>query len=369
MGIACSASLARTMPLICVALLPLLTLQSCTPEATAPKKEPLEVKVETATYSEYKRGASLTGVIRPKTESSLSFRTAGKMTVRNVDVGSHVKQGDILAEIDDTEQQAALKAATATLQASQAVLKEAQASYDRIKRLLGQGIATSMQFDAATESLQQAQQSIQSAEAQRGTALDDLSATKLVAPANGLITTRDGEPGQVVQAAQTVFKLADDEPRDAVFYLPETILTNPPPSGTISLALVTNPDVKAIARVREISPTVDATTGTVEVKLIVADTPPAMTLGSSVIGYAALKPIKGIVLPWTAMSVRDGVEAVWVVDPKSSEVSLRKVDVALYDAQSIVLSSGLHEGELVVTEGAKLLRPGQVVKYSQGVTQ
>jgi multidrug efflux pump subunit AcrA (membrane-fusion protein) len=94
-----------------------------------------------------------------------------------------------------------------------------------------------------------------------------------------------------------------------------------------------------------------------------------MKLGSSVVGTAYLRPVKAIVLPWTAMFSLDGVPAVWVADPKTSVVSLKKVTLSQYDASAIVLSKGLDEGELVVTEGGKLLRPGQVVTYSQEATQ
>jgi RND family efflux transporter MFP subunit len=369
MGSGRNTTLAGRISLMSASLLTIIALHGCAPEASAPAREPLQVVVQPARYTDYKRSVSLTGVIRPRTESALAFRTAGRMTARNADVGDHVKAGDILAEIDASEQQAGLKAADASLQAANAVLTQAQLSYDRMKTLLAQGISTRKQFDAANESLSRALQSVQSAEAQRGTALDDLAATKLKAPANGIITTRDGEPGQVVQAAQTVFKMAEDGPRDAVFNLYESILADPPPQNQIDLSLVTDPSVKATAKVREVSPTVDQSTGTVEAKLVLENTPPQMKLGSSVVGTAYLRPVRAIVLPWTAMFSLNGVPAVWVVDPKSSVVSLKKVDLFQYDAEVIVLSKGLDDGELVVTEGGKLLRRGQVVKYLQEATQ
>lgn len=355
--------------MISASLLAVLVLQACTQQAAAPPQEPRRVTVTKANYTEYRRMAALTGVIRPRTESALSFRIAGRMIARNVDVGAHVKAGDVLAEIDASEQQAGLKAADATLQAANAVLTQASVSHERQKTLLAQGISTRKQFDAADESLRRAEQSVLAAQAQRGTALDNLAATRMKAPADGVITVRDGEPGQVLQAAQTVFKLAEDGPRDAVFNLYEAILINPPPSGEITVSLVADPTVTTLATVREVSPTVDPRTGTVEAKLVLQTTPEGMKLGSSVVGTALLKPVRAIVLPWTAMYSLGGAPAVWIVDPKTSVVALRKVDVFQYGAGTIVVSRGLDEGDIVVIAGSKLLRPGQIVKTSEEATQ
>ena len=338
-----------------------LLTASCQDETQRPAAPLALVDVVVVAYADLSPTFSLTGVIRPRTESALSFRTAGRMTARNAELGSHVEAGQVLATVDSIEQHANLRAAEATVQAAKAVLLQAQASFDRQKSLLAQGFTTRRQYDAAEEALMTAQQSVAGAEAQLGTARDALTYAELRAPHDGIITTRGGEVGQVVQAAQTVFTLAADGPRDAVFSIYESILTGQPPEPRVGIALVSDPTVKASGVVREISPTVDQTTGTVQTKIALDETPPGMTLGATVTGTGTMRSTKVVTLPWNALFSQNGAPAVWVVNADTKAVALTPVEVSRFDTNTLVVSGGLAEGDIVVTAGGKMLRPAQVV--------
>jgi membrane fusion protein, multidrug efflux system len=67
-------------------------------------------------------------------------------------------------------------------------------------------------------------------------------------------------------------------------------------------------------------------------------------------------------VPPSALTEANGRPAVWVVDPQSHTVSLRNVDVARYDPANVVISQGLETGEVVVTAGVQVLRPGEKVR-------
>ena len=128
------------------------------------------------------------------------------------------------------------------------------------------------------------------------------------------------------------------------------------------MSLVSDPTVKASGRVREVSPAVDAKNGTVEVKVEIDANAPAMPLGAAVTGVGRWREDNVVILPWTAMTSKDGQPAVWVVDPATQAVTLRPVVVELYEKDKTVLRSGLQAGETVVTEGGKFLREGQIVR-------
>ena len=87
-----------------------------------------------------------------------------------------------------------------------------------------------------------------------------------------------------------------------------------------------------------------------------------MRLGSTVTGSVKLPAPPGVEVPATALTELDGNPAVWVVNPQSQTVSLRNVDVLRYDAASVVISHGLEPGDVVVTAGVQVLRPGQKVR-------
>jgi membrane fusion protein, multidrug efflux system len=341
-------------------------LTACQQQTSRPENAPTMVQVEAVTVSEYTPRVRLTGEIRPRVESDLSFRVAGRIAERLVNVGDHVRADQVLARLDPDEQQATVNSAEAAVQSAEAVLRQAASTYERQKALLAQGFTTKRQHDQAQESFRTSQSSLDSARAQLGTARDHLSDTVLRAGVHGIITARNAETGQVVQVAQTVFSIAQDGPRDAVFNVNEAVFAHNLANPAIELTLVSDPAVKATGTVREISPTVDRTSGTVRVKVGIEHPPAAMTLRAAVVGEGRLQPRKLAVVPWSAVSGGNGQPAVWTVDPQTRTVSLRPISIEGYETGKILVREGLHPGEMVVTGGAQFLRPQQVVAFTEG---
>ncbi|TIV65023.1 MAG: efflux RND transporter periplasmic adaptor subunit, partial [Mesorhizobium sp.] len=148
---------------------------------------------------------------------------------------------------------------------AQAQLTQAEATYQRQKTLLSQGFTTRRDFDSADQALKVAQGSVDAAQSALANAKEDLSYTELKAAAAGVITARQVEAGQVVQAAQTVFTIAEDGDRDAVFNVHETLVAQTPPSPAVTITLLSDPQVRAVGKVREISPAVDTQSGSIRV--------------------------------------------------------------------------------------------------------
>ena len=310
-------------------------------------------------------GLTLTGEVQARFRADLSFRVSGRVLARLVDVGAHVNAGDLLARLDPAEQQADFDAATAGVTAAEAQLRVAQATFDRQIQLLSSGFTTRVAYDHAQEQLRTAQSTLESAKSQLGTAREALGDTELHARAAGVITARNLEVGQVVQAAQSVFTLAQDGERDAVFDVPESMFLGDVESGSVSLALVSGSDVTATGYVREVSPAVDPKSSTVRVKVAIQNPPAAMPLGSAIAGTAGMKPATEITVPWSALMAMGSKPAVWIVDPKTKTASLRPVAVGAYEAGSVLIKEGLEAGDRVVVDGGKLLSSGQPVTYGE----
>jgi RND family efflux transporter MFP subunit len=123
--------------------------------------------------------------------------------------------------------------------------------------------------------------------------------------------------------------------------------------------------------VREVSPRADPATGTFRVWVGLTDPPPAMRLGSTVIGRMEIDGGGAIEIPASALTRAQEQPAVWVVDPNARTVSLRIVEVVRFDPARVLVSGGLEEGDIVVTAGTQALRPGQEVRLlgAPGTTQ
>ncbi|WP_244619879.1 efflux RND transporter periplasmic adaptor subunit [Mesorhizobium sp. NFR06] len=339
-------------------------MASCQKQQAAEKKLPVVVTTQTVALADYAPRTSLTGVIASRTLTNLSFRVGGRVAERLVDVGQHVDHGTVLARIDPQEQESDLRSAQADLDAAQAQLTQAAATYQRQKTLLSQGFTTRREFDTANQTLKVAQGSVEAAQSVLANAKENLSYTELKAGAAGVITARQVEAGQVVQAAQTVFTIAEDGDRDAVFNVHETLVARTPPSPAVTITLLSDPQVKATGKVREISPAVDTTSGSIRVKVGIPDTPAGMPLGAAVIGTVSAKSVKAILLPWQALTSAAGKPSVWIVDPASKAVTTAPVEVLAFDSGVVVVDKGLQEGQSVVTAGVQLLSPGQTIEVA-----
>ena len=338
-----------------------LALAGCGNSAKRAERPALNVLVQQVALQSYEGSVTLTGVVRARVQTELSFRVSGRVIERTGDVGQHVEADAILARLDPSEQQADLDAAKAGLTGAEATMRQTSAVFERQKALLANGFTTQASYDLADREQRTAAGSLDAAKAQLAAAQDALSYTLLRAGHAGVITSRNIEVGQVAQAAESAFGFAEDGPRDAVFNVYESLFSQKQSGKGIDLALISDPTVTATGKIREISPVVDEKTGTVQVKVQIDENAPAMPLGSAVTGRGHWRLEDVAVLPWTAMSEKDGKPAVYVVDPATKTVSLRPVVIALYEKAKIILREGLGSGDIVVIEGAKFLRDGETV--------
>ena len=339
-------------------------LSACNDHSTNPVERAAFVRTEIVQPQDGQASLTLTGEVQARYRADLSFRVSGRVLERLVDVGAHVNAGELLARLDPAEQQADFDAATAAVAAAEAQLRVAQATFDRQTSLISSGFTTRVAYDQAQEQLRTAQSTLESAKAELGRSREALGDTELRARTAGVITARNLEVGQVVQATQSVFTLAQDGERDAVFDVPESLFFADVDNGHVSLALVSGSDVTATGYVREISPAVDPKSTTVRVKVAIQNPPPAMTLGSAIAGTAGTKPATEITVPWTALMATGSRPAVWIVDPRTSTASLKPVTVGAYEAGAVLIKEGLEAEDRVVIDGGKLLSSGQPVTFA-----
>ena len=310
----------------------------------------------------------LSGEIQAKREIGMAFRIAGKVIERPVNTGDRVVAGQIVARLDPAIEQNALTAAMAALEAARGEVSTTRNAFERQEQLMAQGFTTRQRFDQALRAQDTAQAVLEDAEASVQLARDRLGFTELRASVAGVVTARDIEPGEVVQAGKVVLQIARDEARDAVFNVPAQVLETQGGDALIRVALADAREVTAFGRVREVSPQADPVTRTFSIKVGLEDPPEVMRLGSTVIGTLELSSAAIISIPASALVQRGDSPAVWVVDIGESTVSLRDVDVLRFDPGRVILAQGLQPGDVIVSAGVQALHPGQRVRPVHGTT-
>ena len=332
-------------------------------EEPPPAPEPVRpVRVITATMGSGGEPVSITGQVQAEEEASLSFRVGGRMIERLVNVGDAVEAGQVVARLEREPAENQLRQARAALESARGQLSKTRADFGRQQSLIASGFTTRVRYDQARQAMVAAQAQFDDARARLAIAEDNLGYTDLIVDAGGSVTARGAEPGEVVSAGQMIVRVARERGRDAVFDVPERILRAASADKPIDVVLASDPAVRAVARVREVSPQADPVTRTFKVRAGLDDPPEAMRLGSTVIGSVTLDATPGIVVPPSALTQAEGRPAVWVVDRDAMTVSLRPVEVGQFALDSVAIASGLEEGELVVTAGVQVLRPGQKVR-------
>jgi membrane fusion protein, multidrug efflux system len=344
------------------AFLLLAMLAACDDEVADAPEQVRPVRAVAAADSSGGRPVSVAGTIESQTTVNLAFRIGGRVTERLVDVGDTVTPRQVIARLDPTDEENALRAAEANLAAANGQLSEARINYDRQRQLYERQIAARVAFERAEQVLTTIQASVDAAQAQVGIARRRLEDTVLYADTAGVVTEVGAEPGEVVAAGRTIVQKSQDGGLDAVFDIAAAILESSPPDPEVTVSLSLNPGVTAEGRVREVSPRADAATGTFRVRVGLIDPPEEMRLGSTVVGRATFGGLGGIELPASALTTSDGAAAVWIVDPETMTVSLRPIGVARFNPASVTIADGVAPGDLIVTAGVQALRPGQTVR-------
>jgi membrane fusion protein, multidrug efflux system len=311
----------------------------------------------------------LSGTIEAEDSINLAFRVGGQLIQRTVNVGDRVRAGQTVARLDPETAQNAVDAARANVAAAMARLVETRNTIARYEPMVARGFVARQQFDRAVESRNAAEAQVEAAEAKLRSAENQRSFTELVADAAGTVTARGAEPGEVVAAGQMVVQLAREGGRDAVFDFPPRVKDALAADTVIEVVSTTDPNVRAVGRVREVSPQADPVTRTFRVRVGLANPPEALRLGSSVSGKVPVGGgAEGLLIPAAALTRADGQPAVWVVAPDTQRVALRNIDVIAYELDRVLVQHGLMPGDLVVTAGVQSLRPDQPVRLLGAVS-
>jgi RND family efflux transporter MFP subunit len=346
-----------------VALASLALLSACRREAEEVPEPPRPVRVTSIEMRSTGDTVTLTGSVQAETEINLSFRIDGRLIERAVNIGDAVRRGQLVARLDGQNEETSLQAALAQTNAARAQLAEARDNFGRMRDLVAENAVSRAAFEQSEVAMKTAEARVESAQAQATLAQNRLSYTRLQSDVAGVVTAQGAEVGEVVGAGRMIVQVARDGGRDAVFDVPPRIKNNAPPNAEITVGLTAEPTIRAVGRVREVSPQADPVTGTFRVRVRLTSPPAAMRLGSTVTGSMSLPAAAGIEIPASAVNRSDRQPAVWVVDPATTTVSSRSIQVqSSSDPANVVVTSGLKPGDLVVTAGAQALRPGQKVR-------
>jgi len=339
----------------------LTILLSCnSPSAETP--EACTVRTLRVVSEPFSRGIELSGNVVARYESVLGFQVGGRIISRSVDVGNIVKTGELIAELDPIDYELQVKNLKSEMESALSNYKTALTDEQRFYNLKKENALSQNQYDRQLNIMKLAQGRLESVKAQLQIAQNALQYTRLYCGYPGVISAIFVEAGQVVDKGQAIVRLIRTEGLEVAVSLPENSLSKLS-HAQLEISLWGDPQAKYKGTIREISPEADPKTRTYLAKIHINQPDHRLTLGRTVQVRFTPKISKShLRLPITAIRWERGKAMVWVVDKNKLIAMPREVSIGPALGNEVSITSGLTDGEIVVTAGIHKLSPDQTVR-------
>ena len=303
----------------------------------------------------------LAGDIQPRYESRLGFRVGGKVIARQVEIGSVVKRGQVLMQIDPRDLQLSQSQANASVNAAASNLSLAKAENERYRELRQKNFVSQAVLDAKEAAYKSALANHEQSNAALNIATNQNSYANLVADADGVVTALQAEAGQVVAAGTPVVQLARTGEKEARISIPEDQVELVRQVKEMQVRIWANQALVLRGQLRELSPVADPATRTYTAKISIPNAPPEVRLGMTATVSFITKANKNLIrLPLTALLNEKNQTSLWVIE--NGVVKSVPVQVGGVMGNEVVIASGVNAGQMIVTAGVNTLRAGQKVK-------
>ena len=333
---------------------------------------------------EVKRGkiaqtVSATGEISATNLVDVGAQVSGQIKKMHVKIGDVVKEGDLIAEIDNVTQvnevntrKAQLQTYQAQLESAQVALKIAQRKYSRYKSLVSADAVSKEEFEATEDSLatnrakiKELQSSIRQTQIAINTAEKDLGYTRITAPSAGTVVSLVVEQGQTINSSQTsptVVQIADLTSMTNKMQIAEGDATKVKAGQTVNFTILSEPDTPISAKLDSIDPglttmsqgsyskSTDTTSNAIYyyARATVPNPEGKLAIGMTTQNTVEIASADNVLMvPTVAIKTKDGKKFVRVLEANNQAVD-REIQTGLKDSMNTEVKSGLNEGEKVV---------------------
>ena len=358
---------------------------------------PRAVEVRTALAREIASGAgertvlNASGYVTARRAATVSSKITGKVIEVLIEEGLKVKEGQILARLDDTNAKASLDVAQAQFESAKTAIEETRAQFkqadlefQRTTQLVQQNIASQADLEraeSAAKSLQarQARQERDVTVAERQVAmwqqqLDDLI---IRAPFAGIVTTKAAQPGEMISPISAgggftrtgIGTIVDMDSLEIEIDVSESYINRVEPGQPVEATLDAYAQWKIPCKVIAIIPTADRQKSTVKVRVGFDKLDPrilpemAVKVAFRDTGGSSPASTRTVTVPKSALQQRDGRDVVLVV--QNGKVERRAITVGSTGADEAVIGAGLAVGERVIVEAPVGLADGAAVKETK----
>ena len=318
-----------------------------------------------------RKGSSLTlpGEVQAFSSAPIYAQVTGYMQKWYFDIGSKVKQGQLLAQIDPRSYQAALDQAKGTLARDSATLANARVDLTRYQTLAAQNAISAQQLATQQANVNAQAGIVEADKAQVAQASINLAYTRIIAPFDGTLTSRAVDVGNLVTAgtpssATPLFTVTDQSKLRLYIRVPQNYASYIRPGMTVSFTVPQHPNRVFKASLVASAGAVAASTGTVLVQFGLDNSDGALQPGAyAEVNFPLPAGANGVRLPATALMFRDEGMQVATVDA-NNRVKLKTIIIARDSGAFVDVASGVSATDRIIDNPTDALQNGDEVRIA-----
>ncbi|MFG6175799.1 efflux RND transporter periplasmic adaptor subunit [Halomonas sp. THAF12] len=289
------------------------------------------------------------GTLSANESVTLSATVTDTVSAINFEGGERVKRGDVLVELSDDEEQAALREA-------QALRVERQNAVDRLSQLQSRNLAPRADVEDSRAQLQQVDATIQGLRAR-------LENYRVKAPFDGVVGVRDISAGSLVTPGTELATLDDMSRMKLDFEIPEVQLGSLARGLTLSATTAAYPERVFEGEVATVDSRVDPVSRSVAVRALLDNPERLLRPGMLMRVTLDRRPRQALVIPESAVVVEGRYQRVWIVTSREDgTIERRDITVGARRRGEVEVTEGLAAGDLVVSHGADRLHAAARVR-------
>ncbi len=342
--------------------------------------------IQAMTSGEAEKLLSAKGYLKSRNQATIGARVSGRVAILNVDEGTRVKKGDVLAVLEHDDLDAQLESRRAMMLKARADIEEARSDLEfrRVKAERSRQLQAKNR-SVSVEEMQQSTSSVEMGEAHLASqqaafklqqsqvreAEEAIRNMTIVAPFAGTVVEKPAELGEVVSGSGSLLTLATLDQMDVETDVAENLLSRVAPGQPAEISVSAVPSKHYRGRLRQIIPISDRARGTVKVKVEILE--PDENLFPELVATVHFLPDKShqgsdvgkthLFVPRSALFEEGGFQHVFKVDP-SDHLRKTRVEVVASNDDMSRVESGLLAGDKVVTNPSKSLRDGEAIKVA-----
>jgi HlyD family secretion protein len=327
------------------------------------------------------------GYVTPRRRATVAAKITARVIQMNAEEGMRVRQGQVLALLDDSDARVRLNSAIADRDATSAALSDLEVNLANADRELRRtqalekgGVASPQALDLARTTADSyrakitlAKEQIRAADARIKVAQQDLDNCTVRSPYNGIVVSKDAQVGEMVSPVSAgggftrtgIATVVDMDSNEIEVDVNESYIARVVPGQPVIAILDAYPDWKIPCKVRTVIPTADRQKATVKVRISFdkLDSRILPDMGVKV-GFlsdepAAKQTAKQVVVPKTAVREEGGQPAVFIY--KDGRVERRAIRTGGTRGEDQIVLAGVSDGDQVVVSGADGLKDGSRV--------